>query len=469
MYISRGDLRIIKEDIIKDVTSTVARIVKESISEMLEIKNQMKLTVKGCERLLVKIKQTLCSNLKKEDLFENLDMSLGSCSPTPSNVQPQSSMSDAEKQSRPRSRSPKPGENRPNPEKQHWTPPDLLKPRQGTPETNLSVTVHPNDDYARLETKARKIAKNSSQKSGKRDGYHSTDAWNYVERKRRSRRSRRQDLVKRPVHEAFLKKCFRDEFRLSTSKAQRKDILSFQGALVATGYERVVVTFQGMYYEIHKNDIVFKSLEEKPSFDGSVKKWVTPGVTVFKALDENRAPTIKRHRFAMVPPDDYQSCFNPLRTDRFYIHVYQTRLDLQQDGVRTLKSKEIARELFERWPKEYFPRQDLEMSWLVNDTKDSHQNQRVFLKPGRREKHNGKSEPTRVDKTWSNLTRRRGDNYSYSHRNRDNTPSIDRNIPFYKGNRAKNITDQVNRETLKKTVERLSEEFRKLKSVLGAF
>ena len=61
--------------------------------------------------------------------------------------------------------------------------------------------------------------------------------------------------------------------------------------------------------------------------------------------------TIVQHRFATNPSRDTHRKI--LRIDRFYIHVYQTKIGPER---RTLKSKEIARELARRFGRMYWPR-----------------------------------------------------------------------------------------------------------------
>ena len=78
-----------------------------------------------------------------------------------------------------------------------------------------------------------------------------------------------------------------------------------------------------MYYEIHRNDIVFDNLRELPSLAKGVKRWGAPGATVYQVVDKNLTPTLKRHRFALLPPNYYQGSSNSLRSDQTgFIFMY---------------------------------------------------------------------------------------------------------------------------------------------------
>ena len=71
------------------------------------------------------------------------------------------------------------------------------------------------------------------------------------------------------------------------------------------------------------------------------------------AMREKISRAVVPHRFAINLWLQNQLTRQKLRTDRYYIHVYQTKIGIER---RTLRSKEIAHELGRRWKKEYLPR-----------------------------------------------------------------------------------------------------------------
>ena len=81
---------------------------------------------------------------------------------------------------------------------------------------------------------------------------------------------------------------------------QKKNIRSFKNALIATGYDRVVLTWQGMFYEVSQEDIALEDLVKKSATDAGVSKWVYEGVTVFR-WDESFRHVLRPHRLAMRP------------------------------------------------------------------------------------------------------------------------------------------------------------------------
>ena len=75
--------------------------------------------------------------------------------------------------------------------------------------------------------------------------------------------------------------------------------------------------------------------------------------------------SIVPHRFAINPGRD--TIRKVLRRDRYYIHVYQTRVDAER---RTLRSKSIARELKKRFEGMYWPR-DIDNQTQKRETHDN--------------------------------------------------------------------------------------------------
>ena len=79
--------------------------------------------------------------------------------------------------------------------------------------------------------------------------------------------------------------------------------------------------------------------------------WRAEGVTLYYPTREEINRTIVPHRFAINP--NRETLRRKLRTDRYYMHIYQTRIGPER---RTLRSKAIARELSRKFGKIYWPR-----------------------------------------------------------------------------------------------------------------
>ena len=94
---------------------------------------------------------------------------------------------------------------------------------------------------------------------------------------RRSRKKREPEID----HFEYLKKCWNEQIELPLSQPQKRNIYSYKNALVATGYEKILVTWQGMFYEVSDMDIELGNLSRAHSQDYGVQKWVAEGVTVF--------------------------------------------------------------------------------------------------------------------------------------------------------------------------------------------
>ena len=72
--------------------------------------------------------------------------------------------------------------------------------------------------------------------------------------------------------------------------------------------------------------------------------------------DKDYNHILRRHRFAVLPAEATVSDFQQIRYDRYYLHVYQTKIEGPNHSYRALQSKEIARGLLETWRRSYYPR-----------------------------------------------------------------------------------------------------------------
>ena len=123
--------------------------------------------------------------------------------------------------------------------------------------------------------------------------------------------------------------------------------------------------------------------------------WRSWGVTVYNPARDRTNRTIVPHRFAMKPPQDTRR--GRLRTDRYYIHVYQTKIGTSR---RTLRSKGIASELARRYGDAYMPREvDIQRSPTRWDRKRKVTRREEVTKKGstRRDKRREDMRPQKWD------------------------------------------------------------------------
>ena len=156
-------------------------------------------------------------------------------------------------------------------------------------------------------------------------------------------------------HFNYLERCWKEQIDLPLSQRQKRNIYSFQNALVATGYDKILLTWQGMFYEISESDIELDNLSVQTLAEAGVKKWVTEGVTVFK-WEPWYNHVLRRHRFAMVPPEGREINWHVFKPNKYYIHVYQTKIERSWKDLRTLYSRSIAKYLHQNWRSQYWPR-----------------------------------------------------------------------------------------------------------------
>ena len=86
-----------------------------------------------------------------------------------------------------------------------------------------------------------------------------------------------------------------------------------------------------------------------------MRKWVAEGVTVYQFANGYRH-VLREHRLVVIPPDGSKVCRGDMRSDRFYIHIYQTKISRSENDIRFLKSREIAVGLNKNFGDIYFPR-----------------------------------------------------------------------------------------------------------------
>ena len=98
-----------------------------------------------------------------------------------------------------------------------------------------------------------------------------------------------------------MKRQFEKCFGLPTEMYKRRGVYSFDGIKIADGFKKVVATWQGLYYELKGEDILFGNLNRNFSTARGVTTWSSKGVEVFKLHREDQRTTPRPHRFAVIP------------------------------------------------------------------------------------------------------------------------------------------------------------------------
>ena len=82
--------------------------------------------------------------------------------------------------------------------------------------------------------------------------------------------------------------------------------------------------------------------------ENGFRKWSFDGATIFN-LAKGYKNVLKPHRFAVLLPGNTESCFQWIGPDRYYVHVYQTKIEFERYDLRTLKFRKIAKYLAENF------------------------------------------------------------------------------------------------------------------------
>ena len=158
----------------------------------------------------------------------------------------------------------------------------------------------------------------------------------------------------------FLNTSFQEQIGVPMNEPQSMNIFNFDETLIAKGYDRVVTTWQGMFWENSREDICFKNVRKVEYTAEGFEGWKAKWVNVFRLTKPNRRTKPRAHRFAVIPPNGFQGRCNPLKVGKFYTHVYQTKVQVGRE-MRTLHSKRMAKELKILCGNAYHPRKyDLE-------------------------------------------------------------------------------------------------------------
>ena len=158
----------------------------------------------------------------------------------------------------------------------------------------------------------------------------------------------------------FLTNCFQEQIGVEMDEPQSLNIFNFDERLIAKGFDRVMITWQGVFWEHSRQDICFKNLRRVEYPEEGIVSWKANGVQVFQLTrpDERKKP--RAHRFAVNSPKGFNGPCKPLKVGKFYSHVYQTKIQIGRE-LKTIQSKRMAKELKRMCGDSYRPRRyDLE-------------------------------------------------------------------------------------------------------------
>ena len=76
----------------------------------------------------------------------------------------------------------------------------------------------------------------------------------------------------------FLKKCFQEQIGIPMNEGQTINIFNFDETLIAKGFDKVLTTWQGMFWQHSREDICFRNLEKVEYTAEGVECWRANGV-----------------------------------------------------------------------------------------------------------------------------------------------------------------------------------------------
>ena len=112
-------------------------------------------------------------------------------------------------------------------------------------------------------------------------------------------------------HFSWLKQQFENCFGLPTDSYKRRGVYSFDGVQLAEGFNKVVATWQGLFYELKGEDIIFENLDRSFNTARGTTIWSTKGVQITKLYREDMRTTPRPHRFAVMPNRNSSRPCNP--------------------------------------------------------------------------------------------------------------------------------------------------------------
>ena len=157
----------------------------------------------------------------------------------------------------------------------------------------------------------------------------------------------------KPKNFIYLEESVREQIGLPLRKPSKTKIFNFDNVLIANGYNDVVVTLQGLFWEIDHDDIAFWNLSRDQRHNSEAQAWLAKGVRIFKLTKPDFRRKPRPHRFAVNPPDGFRHQCNPLKVGKYYVHIYQTKVEVGVKDRRTLQSRKMAQELKRIFGTEY--------------------------------------------------------------------------------------------------------------------
>ena len=206
------------------------------------------------------------------------------------------------------------------------------------------------------------------------------------------------------MHFRFLKDEFTKRFGLPIDSGKRRKITSFDGIQIADGYEEVVTTWQGMFFQLRGEDVIFENMQKSSSEKSNKVTYRIKGVIVFKLKTIDNTAIPKPHRFAVKPPPTHSGPCNPLLPGKWYVHVYQTKVETYPNIFTTLQSKSMARHLKRICGDDYLPRGwDLQTSPASRPHIKDHASTRPQNQTDQRSNMPNEHHQQTISKTFENL------------------------------------------------------------------
>ena len=133
-------------------------------------------------------------------------------------------------------------------------------------------------------------------------------------------------------------------------------ISSIKGQDVARGYERVIADAEGLWFELTEDQIYWAKFKRRQRTE-TRQYWTLPGVTLHQQLVKELNPFPRRHKLAVRLKRQYPSSKH--KKGRFYIHVYQVKVNNPNIGTRWLGTGRLTKQLKSAFGSQYHPKQRL--------------------------------------------------------------------------------------------------------------
>ena len=133
-------------------------------------------------------------------------------------------------------------------------------------------------------------------------------------------------------------------------------ITTFDGALVASGYDRIVADGESIWIEVPKTEL--KLTKFQPRQCTPSRNYCTlSGVTAHEQLQTELSRSPSRHKLAVKVKTNLPSC--RLTPGKWYVHAHQVKIETVRGGIlwsRRLKTKRLISILRSVFGRAYYPR-----------------------------------------------------------------------------------------------------------------